>query len=208
MLGKLAFLPIEVLFVTLIIHQLLNEREKRIRLEKLNMVIGAFFSEIGTKLVRYFSNFDPSLDDIRRELIVTGEWSDEKFNKVSDNLKSYEYKLNVEESTLEDLRVFLNERKDFLLRLLENPSLLEHESFTQLLQAVFHLEEELIIRESLKHLPESDYEHLSGDMQRVYVMLVHQWLDYMRYLKDNYPYIFSLAMRTNPFDKNATPIVS
>jgi membrane protein YdbS with pleckstrin-like domain len=38
-----AFLPISVLFVTLIINQLLSRREKRARLEKLEMVIGAFF---------------------------------------------------------------------------------------------------------------------------------------------------------------------
>jgi hypothetical protein len=30
----------------------------------------------------------------------------------------------------------------------------------------------------------------------------------MRYLKNNYPYLFSLAMRTNPFDQNATPVIT
>lgn len=33
------------------------------------------------------------------------------------------------------------------------------------------------------------------------------WLDYTKYIKDRYPYLFSLAMRTNPFDVDATPIV-
>ncbi|MFA5416062.1 MAG: hypothetical protein WC295_11250, partial [Methanoregula sp.] len=47
-LGDLAFIPIEVLIVTLIIDQLLAAREKRQRLEKLNMVIGMFFSSVGT----------------------------------------------------------------------------------------------------------------------------------------------------------------
>jgi hypothetical protein len=91
--------------------------------------------------------------------------------------------------------------------LLENPVLLEHESFTDLLQAVFHMTEELAGRENMKQLPEADYEHLAGDMKRVYALLAHQWLDYMRHLKDNYPYLFSLAMRTNPFDQDASPIV-
>ena len=45
MLGDVAFVFIEVLMVTLIIHHLLAEREKRAMLKKLNMVIGAFFSE-------------------------------------------------------------------------------------------------------------------------------------------------------------------
>ena len=45
LIGDIAFVFIEVLLVTLIIHQLLSEREKRARLEKLNMVIGVFFSK-------------------------------------------------------------------------------------------------------------------------------------------------------------------
>jgi hypothetical protein len=34
--------------------------------------------------------------------------------------------------------------------------------------------------------------------------LIMQWLDYMKHLKHDYPYLFSLAMRTNPFDANAS----
>jgi len=45
MIGDIAFVFVEVLMVTVIIHQLLSLREKRAILEKLNMVIGAFFSE-------------------------------------------------------------------------------------------------------------------------------------------------------------------
>jgi len=49
LVGDIAFVPIEVFLVTVIIHRLLNEREKKTLLTKLNMVIGAFFSEVGTK---------------------------------------------------------------------------------------------------------------------------------------------------------------
>lgn len=44
LLGDLAFLPIEVLVVAIIVDRLLAERDRRAMLEKLNMVIGAFFS--------------------------------------------------------------------------------------------------------------------------------------------------------------------
>ncbi|HHN81139.1 MAG TPA: hypothetical protein ENN11_00760 [Methanomicrobia archaeon] len=99
----------------------------------------------------------------------------------------------------------LHEERDFLVRVLENPLLLEHESFTELMQAVFHLAEELESRKDLSSLPASERSHLSLDMKRVYTRLVTQWLLYMRYLKDHYPYLFSLAMRTNPFDEDAGP---
>ncbi len=207
LVGDIAFVFIEVLLVTLIIHQILSKREKRARLEKLNMVIGAFFSEVGTKLLTYFSDFDPKLDKIRKELIVANGWSEQEFSRVSKRLENYEYEVGIKKVNLEDLRGFLVGKGNFLLRLLENPNLLEHESFTELLRAVFHLTEELAHRKDLRELPDTDYEHLAGDIKRAYTLLVQQWLDYMRHLKDNYPYLFSLAMRTNPFDENASPIV-
>jgi len=207
LIGDIAFVFIEVLLVTLIIHRLLSERERRTRLEKLNMVIGAFFSEVGTGLLTYFSDFDPKLDKIRKELVVTDDWSEQEFPTVSKRLKNYDYAVEIQKVELEDLAHFLAGKRDFLLRLLENPNLLEHESFTELLRAVFHMTEELANREDIRQLPDTDYEHLARDMKRAYILLVHQWLDYMKHLKDNYPYLFSLAMRANPFDQYASPIV-
>jgi hypothetical protein len=208
LLQDLAFVPVQVLLVTLIINRLLSVREKRSRLEKLNMVIGAFFSEVGTNLLTYLSDCDPALEEIRGNLIVTNNWSDEEFVRASRRLGSYDYGVGIGKVDLAYLKGFLAERREFLLRLLENPNLLEHESFTELLLAVFHLVEELACREDVRHLPHSDIIHITGDIKRVYGLLVHEWLDYMKHLKDNYPYLFSLAMRLNPFDKNASPIIT
>jgi len=207
LIGDIAFVFIEVLLVTLVIHNLLNVKEKRKRLEKLNMLIGTFFSEVGTKLLMYLSDSDPQLDKIRDNLIVSNEWSDHDFTRIDKILKNYEYKVEIKQVDLVHLKGFLKEKRDFLLRLLENPNLLEHETFTELLRAVFHLTEELENRRKIRRLPDKDYMHLAGDIERVYVSLVNEWLDYMEYLKNNYPFLFSLAMRTNPFDESASPIV-
>jgi len=83
----------------------------------------------------------------------------------------------------------------------------EHEAFTELLLAINHLTEELKARGALSDLPPADRAHLTGDMQRVYARLVHEWLRYMEYLRDNYPYLFSLAMRKNPFDPAASVVI-
>jgi len=203
----LAFVPIQVLLVTLIIHRLLSVREKRSMLKKLNMVIGAFFIEVGTRLLKSLSDLDPNPDRVRKELIVTKDWTEQEFSSLAKRLKSYEYKIESQKGDLETLRNFLSGKRDFLLRLLENQNLLEHETFTDLLWAVFHLTEELAHRVDLRSLPDTDYEHLSIDIKRVYVLLLYEWLEYMRHLKNNYPYLFSLAMRTNPFDPNASPVV-
>ena len=108
---------------------------------------------------------------------------------------------------MEVLKNFLTGKRSFLLGLLENPNLLEHESFTDLLWAVFHLTEELNSRADTTGLPDTDYEHLSGDIKRAYVLLISEWLSYMKHLKVDYPYLFSLAVRTNPFDPDALPEV-
>jgi len=208
MLGDIAFLPVEVLLVIMVIHRLLSNREKSARLEKLNMVIGTFFSEVGTRLLTYFSDLDPKLDEVRRELIVTGNWSEREFSSVSKRLKNYRYTVEIQKADLDHVRSFLVGKRDFMVRLLENPSLLEHESFTELLRAVFHLTEELETREDVRGLPDTDYRHLAGDIERSYALLVHEWLGYMKHLKTNYPYLFSLAMRTNPFDQEASPLVT
>jgi hypothetical protein len=206
-MGSIAFVPVEVLLVTLIINGLLSQREKKTRLEKMNMVIGSFFSEVGTLLLTYFSDFDPELAAIRKHLIVTNNWSDEEFVAVSKRLRNYDYKVEIRKIDMEGLKGFLVSKRDFLLRLLENPALLEHETFTELLRAVFHFSEELERREKVTGLTDSDYEHLTDDVNRAYTLLVQQWLEYVKYLKDNYPYLFSLAMRTNPFDQTASPFV-
>jgi len=86
--------------------------------------------------------------------------------------------------------------------------LLENEAFTELLRASFHLNDELLNRKDLKNLPASDLQHLGGDLKRVYALLVRHWLTYLKHLKENYPYLFSLAMRTNPFDAEASPVVT
>jgi hypothetical protein len=202
-----AFVPIQVLLVTIIINEVLNIREKRSLMRKLNMVIGAFFSEVGMSLLLSFPDFDIHYEQLRAFLIVKTGWSNQDFIRASRQVIGYEYNVDSRKGDLASLKVFLIDQRDFLLRLLENPNLLEHRSFTNLLRAVFHLTEELTFRKNLSNLPQTDYEHLSVDIKRAYVLLISEWLAYMKYLRDYYPYLYSLAVRTNPFDPDASPEV-
>ncbi len=208
LVGDVAFVFIEVLLVTLIIHRLLTEREKRSMLEKMNMVIGTFFSEVGVELLVFFSRLDPECADIQKKLSTTKEFTDKEFLKMSSHLKNYKCVIKPEKDDFIYFKKFLADKRDFLLRLLENQSLLEHDSFTNLLWAIFHLGDELAHRKDLQTIPKTDHEHLAGDIKRAYRLLLSEWLDYMKHLKDNYPYLFSLAMRTNPFDPHASPTIT
>ncbi len=205
---SIAFIPLNVLFVTLIINQLLAKREKKTVLYKVNMIIGAFFSEVGTTLINEFSKFDPNCEEIRKNLIFNIDWNNKDFLYLLGLLKNYDYVIEIiSKQDLERMKDFLAGKRKFLLVLLENPILLENVLFTDLLWAVFHLMEELGIRDNIYNLAETDYLHLSGDIKRAYSMLISEWIKYMEHLKNNYPYLFSIAMRTNPFDNDACPEV-
>ncbi|MBT3182628.1 MAG: hypothetical protein HN337_09015 [Deltaproteobacteria bacterium] len=199
LIGDIAFVFIEVLLVTLVIHTLLAAREKRLRLKKLDMIIGAFFSEVGIDLIGMLSEFNPNTDGICEDLVVDDMWTDKRFAEAQKTIKVHKTRITCKISNLESLKTFLSEKKGFFLQLLQNPTLLEHEIFTDLLWGIFHIAEELNHRANIKILPEADYEHLAGDIERVYALLISEWLIYMKHLRDEYPYLFSLAIRTNPF---------
>jgi hypothetical protein len=206
-LGDLAFIPIEVLVVTLIIEQLLESREKKQRLEKLNMVIGTFFSTAGTPLLALLVRADPGIGAQRQRLVVRDNWKESDFAAMKEIMQDYSCGIETGRIDLDAVRDFLLKNEDFLLRLVENPMIFEHESFTDLILAVSHLTEELKARNSLSGLPAEDTGHLGIDLRRVYSRLIPEWLRYMEYLQAHYPYLFHLAMRKNPFDTSASVVI-
>jgi len=203
LVHNLAFLPINILIVTMIIDQVLRVREKRVMLQKLNMVIGAFFSEVGNQLLKRFIVFDQNATGLRTALSGIGRWRPRDFPAGRQLAGAHEGRIDVRQGDLVGLKTFLAQERAFLLGLLENPNLLEHETFTELLWAVFHVAEELAYRPDVSRLSESDLKHLSGDIYRAYLLLVGAWIDYLGHLNGSYPYLFSLEIRLNPFDPQA-----
>ena len=212
-LGDVAFLPIEVLLVVLVVDWVISRQEKRSQLAKLNMVIGVYFSEVGTPLLKAFSDFDPLVGRIRDELLVKGTWTSRNFADASLRLKKHEYKLCFEKGDpkalqfLENLRSFLISERTFCsvsskIRTSSNrkPS---PNSFGRSSTSLMSCS----TRADLAHLPGGDYRHLAGDAGRAYSALTSEWLKYMAHLLKRYPYLFSLALRTNPFDPTASPVI-
>jgi len=189
-------------------EMILLKREAQHRLRKINMVRGIFFNEVGYDLLRLFSSYDRDIEKTRDRFIVDPGWSDRHFSAVQKVLKKHAFHVDVDRVDVVALFDLLEDKRDFLARLLENPVLVEHEEFTEVLLSVFHLTDELTSREELRDLPRSDIEHLVGDISRAYRLLIEQWFMYLRHVKAQYPYLYSLAVRKNPFDEDATPVVS
>jgi hypothetical protein len=208
MIGDFAFLPLEVFLVVIVIERILTYREKRAVREKMNMVVGAFFSEVGDQLLRSLIGCFQGREEIKQNLSVLPDWNHGDFQRAMHFANSLEYLPDCQELDLEKLRALLTEKRQFLVTLLENPNILEHERFTQLLWATFHLNEELEARATLDDLPESDLEHIAIDIERLFSRLIVEWVAYVEHLQSSYPYLFSLVTRIHPFKEHPSAVVS
>lgn len=208
MLSDLAFVFLEVFLVVLVIGRILTRREKQSMLNKLNMVAGAFFSEVGNKLLAKLISCYDQRNEICPCLNVSKSWTSTDYKKALDFIHNLSDKPQCSNIDLDELRDFLIQKRSFILRLLENPNVLEHERGSDLLWAVLHLTDELEARASLGNLPQSDLDYLASSIQRVYRLLAAEWIIYMEYLKSDHPFLFSLILRTHPFQEKPSPVVT
>ena len=204
----IAFLPVSVLVVGVIIESLLARRDRRTVRNKLNMVIGVFFSEIGNRLLVTLTPAVDRREELRVHLDVKGRWNKQDFNKATAFARALDHTIDIDLLDLPALRDQLAGYRDFMVRLLENPLLLEHTQFTDLLWAIFHLCEELDYRPNLNDLPGADRAHLAGDTRRVYGQLAATWVEYAQHLKVAYPFLFALVVRTHPFQQDPSAIIT
>ncbi len=198
--GDVAFVFFEVLLITLVIHRLLHHRERVSAKKRLNMRRAVFFSEVGTELLRKLMVFEGDTARIGRQLAVPRDWSERTFLNVRESFMRSDVPMDSGKGDLDSLRQYLRGGKPLLLDLLMSTGSPEDEAFTNLVWAVFHLLQELDRQGPLDDLAASDGQHLEEDIERVYRLLVCSWMEFIQHLEANYPYLHSLAVRTNPFD--------
>jgi hypothetical protein len=203
----MAFLPLQVLLVTLILDGIMKEREKRERLDQNNIVVVAFFSEQRSDAIRRIKPFITNSDGIADRLDIGGRYSSGDFKDAADAVMNYPFQADSRAGDLKETGDYLYSKKSIVLGMFENPNLLENSRFTSMLWAVYHVMDELKNREDFSSLPKSDLDHLSGDIERAYRLLVVEWVFYMRHLKEKYPYLFSLAVRKSPFTPSDSVII-
>lgn len=204
----LGFIPVDILLVAFLLDEIIEKKEKEAMLEKLDMLMSTFFSEVGNDLISQLSSVNKYTANTEN-LKSIKDWDDKDFDAKLAELKnaSIDFQADVpkeeREEFLENLRVFLASKREFIINLMINPNLLEKEEFTGLITAILHLDEELEHRKDLALVQDADFGHLNGDMQRVYGKLVYEWVYYLKYLNKHYPYMIALIVRTNPFDADA-----
>ena len=105
------FVPIQVLLVTVLIERLLTEREKQIVLRKLNMVIGAFFGEMGYALIKIMGATSADFSTLRQPLIITQDWRMSHYDAALKFIQSYQCKFDPNNEQLQGLKEFLLQKR-------------------------------------------------------------------------------------------------
>ena len=204
----LGFIPVDILVVAFLLDEIIERKEKEAMLEKLDMLMSTFFSEVGNELINQLSSankYNASTESLKS----IKNWDDTDYENKLKELKNTTIDFQAEispenrEEFLENLRELLVNKREFIINLINNPNLLEKEEFTGLINAILHLDEELEHRKDLSLVSDADFAHLNGDMHRVYNRLIHEWVYYLKYLNTHYPYMIALIIRTNPFDEDA-----
>jgi hypothetical protein len=201
LLGDLAFMPLEVFLVIILIERLLAQQERKSLQSKLNMVVGAFFMSVGNRLMAELLTDFREQETLYRDFGITAEWTRDDFFQARKQALKTRLRVDFGRIDLQGIKIFLMEQRAFLLTLMENPNLLEREAFTELLWAITHLAEELQARGDLIKISDADRRHLEGDINRFYDRLIVEWLNYAEHLKNHYPYFYSLLLRTHPFQR-------
>lgn len=199
----LVFLPIHVVLVTLILDKIISIREKEEKMERLNILINDFFNEAGSDILEEMNRFVKNQEEIKSIMQITANYKDDDFKNAVKAVENVAIQADIRFSDIGVLKNNLLERKRNVLAMVENPSLLEHDRFTEMLWAVYHMTEELKARDNFHTLPHADFEHLCGDLKRAYRYLCIEWLFFNQYIKKRYPYLFSLSLRKSPFTDNS-----
>jgi len=200
LMQDLAFLPVQIALVTVIVGKIISAHEKRERLNKTNILVSAFFSEIGSELVNQMLCFISNTEGLVPYLDIKVDWTSEDFAKAVDSLKKQNIQVECTKQELDNLKRLLREKRRSIMFFLSNPMLLEHDAFTDMLWAIFHLADELLARDDVYNLPDTDIEHLNNDINRTISTILIHWLGYMNHIKMEYPYLFSLEARRNPIN--------
>lgn len=201
----IAFIPIDVFFTALVIEKFLDKRDISHKLEKLIIIKGVFFSELGDEILKEFAKCDKNVKLISDEAHISKEWGKEEFRKLEKLLKEYDFEVEVENLDIEKVSKILNDKKDFIISIITNPTLMEHESFSDMAISLFHLRDELQDRYFKMEYECGCYDrqHLAKDIKVSYRLMVNGWVMYMKHLKEEYPQLFVKEMINNPFDNRS-----
>ena len=80
--SSLAFLPLEIFIVVLVVERIIDQNERKSKLQKLNMVMGAFFDEVGNQLLHGLLDTFNNKAEISKHLNLANSWGRKNLRKL------------------------------------------------------------------------------------------------------------------------------
>lgn len=198
-LHELAFVPLEVILVTLGLDQLVEKTHREEAGSKVSIIETLYFNESGGTMLRYLTSFDPDAARLRELLQVTEDWHSSDFRQAIRQLKSYPFLLDLDRIDFFGLHYHLSQRHEYYRSMLENPALTQSEAFTEMIMKIYLLWEELDGRTNLYQLPEKDRNYLAELLHEIYRELTEYWLDNVYNHSIHNRFRLHRAVESNPF---------
>lgn len=199
-ITSLAFAPIQIIFDSLVIDKIMEIRENAKKAKKINMVIGSFYNVIGNDILAMLVKSDPDNPSIKLIAKVSKKCCEDDFFKLKNDLMEYDFKIDINQLNLDELKEILEMNNSFLIDLMISSVIDEDEEFSRMVMAIVHLRDEFATRSNNSALKEYEKLHIKSDVEKAYRLLSYQWVDYMKYLKEFYMQLFVKALIQSPFD--------
>lgn len=191
---ELAFMPVYVFITAVVAERLLSRSEKNEIARRTNALVGTFFNEIGYDIITILTKHDRNFATLKEAIRFNNEWDSAKFKNIHKFADTYKYGAPEGIEDFEEISKLLMARKDFLLILMSNASLLEKDEFSELLLAVNHIHEAQKTIGDLSGMCKELIDHIHDDIEKVFRCLIKVWASYLAMIKKEDPYLYKLAI--------------
>ncbi|MCR5666902.1 MAG: hypothetical protein K6G01_08735 [Eubacterium sp.] len=192
LLQDLAFIPISIAVTTIVVGEVIGQRDKRESERKTRMLTSTFFTAMGMDLT----------ESMKHMVVVDQELEDVVENRCTMNLEQrlafIEHKhvaMQAKKECFDEVKKLICGWETELLVISSNPLLLEHEDFSRLLFAIFHLIDEFRIRGDYDLLTQEDLRHYNEDFETTYKLLLKNMITNVRYQKQTYPNLYGTVRK-------------
>ena len=192
LLQDLAFMPVTIAIATLVVGEIINEHEKKERLEKTRMLTSSFFTGIGAYLLKEILRMTDK-DAFLTEVVRSGAYQSGTEKEILGRIQNAKLNVHLDGEGYTKTRQLIRENQTNILVIASNPLVIEHECFTEMLWGVFHLMDEFRLRGTWEELSKHDVDHFNQDFERVLRLLLMNWVGDVRYLKETYPDFYATA---------------
>ena len=191
-LQDLAFMPVTIAIATLAVGEIINDREKKDRLEKTRMLTSSFFTGMGAYLMHEILGMT-NADAFIHEVVRSGADLPGTEEETRKRIQEAKLAVHIDVAGYTKARQIITANQTNILVIASNPLIIEHECFTEMLWGVFHLMDEFRLRGTWDDLSKEDIYHFNQDFVEVLRLMLMNWVGNARYLKETYPAFYAAA---------------